>query len=129
MSSIKPDALGAAIAQALTMYSEDVQEKVDAAGKAAVKELERITKDTAPYNAKAHHRHFVDCIATKAENRRACGRVYVWYVKAPCYRLTHLLVNGHATRNGGRVKGNPFLKNAVEKVLPEYEKDVKEACR
>jgi hypothetical protein len=36
-------------------------------------------------------------------------------------------VNGHQKANGGRVKGDPFLKKALDQVLPEYEKDVKEA--
>ena len=54
---------------------------------------------------------------------------YIWYVKAPDHRLTHLLVHGHATRNGGRTKANPFLKNALDDVLPEYERAVEEAVK
>ena len=45
------------------------------------------------------------------------------------HRLTHLLVHGHATRNGGRTKANPFLKNALDAVLPEYERAVEEAVK
>lgn len=54
---------------------------------------------------------------------------YVWHVKAPDYRLTHLLVHGHATKDGGRTKGNPFLANALAQVLPEYERKVEEVLR
>ena len=54
---------------------------------------------------------------------------YIWHVKAPDHRLTHLLVHGHATRNGGRTKADPFLQNALDTVLPEYETAVKEAVQ
>ena len=54
---------------------------------------------------------------------------HIWYVKAPDHRLTHLLVHGHATRNGGRTKPDPFLHNALADVLPEYEKAVEEAVK
>ena len=54
---------------------------------------------------------------------------YVWHVKAPDHRLTHLLVHGHDTPTGGRTRANPFLKNALAEVLPEYEKAVEEAAR
>ena len=52
-----------------------------------------------------------------------------WYVKAPDYRLTHLIVHGHATKDGGRTRGNPFLKNALDEVLPEYEREVEEVLK
>jgi hypothetical protein len=54
---------------------------------------------------------------------------FIWHVKAPDYRLTHLLVKGHATKDGGRTKANPFLQNALDQVLPEYEKEVEEAVK
>ena len=54
---------------------------------------------------------------------------FVWHVKAPDYRLTHLLVHGHATKTGGRTKADPFLHKALDVVLPEYEQAVKEACK
>ena len=52
-----------------------------------------------------------------------------WYVKAPHYRLTHLLVHGHAKKDGGRVQGDPFLQNALDEVLPEYERAVEEGLK
>lgn len=127
--TIKPTDLAAAIEQELTLYSKTVNANLDKAGSKAIKELERITKDTAPFNAKAYHRHYVDNIATKKEADRTGVTRFIWYVKAPCHRLTHLLVHGHETRDGGRTRANPFLKNALDRVLPEYEKDVQEAVK
>jgi hypothetical protein len=66
-------------------------------------------------------------IAWKEVNKGLGDKKYVWHVKAPDHRITHLLVHGHATRNGGRTKANPFLRNALDQVLPAYEKEVKEA--
>lgn len=121
--------LGDAIAKELGVYAKDVQTRVDKAGQKAAKELERITKDTAPFDATAYHRHFADSIATKAEETRTGGKRFIWYVKAPCHRLTHLLVHGHETRDGGRTKPDPFLQNALDRVLPEYEREVEEAVK
>lgn len=129
MPNVPLDKLGDAIAQELGIYSKDVQTRVDKAGQKAIKELERITKDTAPFNAEAIRTHYAESIATKAEETRTGGRRFIWFVKAPNHRLTHLLVHGHATRNGGRTKADPFLQNALDRVLPEYEKAVEEAVK
>ena len=127
--SIKPEQLGAAIAKDLETYRTSTIERINKAGQRAIKELERITKDTAPFNARAYHRHYADLISTKAEESRTGGKRFIWFVKAPGHRLTHLLVHGHETRDGGRTKGDPFLQNALDRVLPEYEQDVEEAVK
>lgn len=128
---ISPADLSAVLTEELTLYAEDIQKEIDNAGKKAVDDLVRITKDTAPYNAKHYGKHFVDCIAGNTKKRKyGVGNIYTWYVKPPCYRMTHLLVHGHMNRTGtGRVKGNPFLHNAWEKVRMKYEKDVEEAIK
>ena len=123
------DKLGEAIGEQLTLYTTTVNDKIYKAGQKAVKELERKTKDTAPFNARAYHKHYVDSIATKSEKERTGLSKHTWYVKPPAHRLTHLLVHGHATRDGGRTKADPFLKNALNEVLPEYEKAVEEAVK
>lgn len=126
--SIKPGDLGSAIAKDLTLYGKNVQDKLYKAGQKAVKELERKTKDTAPFNARAYHAHYADMIATKSEKTRT-GSTHTWYVKPPGHRLTHLLVHGHATKDGGRTRADPFLSNALDAVLPEYEKAAEEAVK
>lgn len=128
---ISPADLSDVITEELTLYAEDIQKEIDNAGKKAVDDLVRITKDTAPYNVKHHGKHFADSIAANTKKRKyGVGNIYTWYVKAPHYRLTHLLVHGHMNRTGtGRVKGDPFLHNAWEKVRKQYEKDVEEAVK
>lgn len=129
MANIKLEELGGAVAKELTLYQKEVQAKVNKAGAKAIKDLERKTKDTAPFNARVYHRHYTDLIATKTEKSRTGDDRHTWYVKAPGHRLTHLLVHGHATKDGGRTKADPFLSNALGSVLPEYEKAVKEAVK
>lgn len=125
-STIKVADLGAAISQELTLYHQEVNEKIDAASEEAVKALVKKTKATAPVGKRNSYRKK---IAGKQLKKTANGSTYVWYVKAPDHRLTHLLVHGHATKDGGRTKGNPFLKNALDQVLPDYEKKVEEAIK
>lgn len=124
--TVKADELGAAIQDTLTLYHESIVEAIDAAGDKAVKDLVKQTKATAPVGARGS---FKRSIAGKQVKKDRKGSTYAWYVKAPDYRLTHLLVHGHETRNGGRTKADPFLQNALDKVLPEYEKAVEEALK
>lgn len=124
--SIKPTDLGKAIVEQLTLYHEDVIEKVNEAGEKAVKSLVSKTKKTAPKRSGDYRK----AITYTVEERAATGdKEFTWGAKAPHYRLTHLLVNGHMKRNGGRVSGDPFLENALDEVRPEYEKDVEEAIK
>ena len=131
---VRVDQLGAAIEQQLTIYSEEVNEKITAATEASMTKLVERTKATAPTGARGSFRKNItsDSRQLRKAKRSAHGGLHgrviksTWYVKPPDHRLTHLLVHGHATRNGGRTKANPFLQNALDQVLPEYEAKVKE---
>lgn len=124
--SIKPDQLGAALQETLGMYHKDVTERVNTCSEAAAKLLVKKTRATAPVGKRGS---FKKNIASKVSTKSPNGDTYAWYVKPPDHRLTHLLVKGHATKDGGRTKADPFLQNAVDEVLPEYENNVKEALR
>lgn len=123
--TVKPEKLADAIQQELTLYGEGVAERVNAAGKTAAEKLRKLTKATAPVASGDFRKH----IAIKEVDSGHGSKKYIWHVKAPDHRLTHLLVHGHATKTGGRTKADPFLKNALETVLPEYEQAVKEAVQ
>ncbi len=117
--------LGNAIAGELTTYSKQVTEALDDAAHAAIKDLTNTTRKTAPKRTGNFRRH----ISWQREKTNVSGVSYVWYVRAPHYRLTHLLVKGHLKKNGERTKADPFLQNALAQVLPEYEKAVEEAIK
>lgn len=124
--NIKPEELGKALTKELTMYHTRVIDRVNECGKAAVDKLVKLTKATAPVGARGSFKRHI----TGSEKPAKRGaKTYVWHVKAPDYRLTHLLVHPHATKDGGSTKGDPFLANAVAEVLPEYVKEIEEAVK
>lgn len=123
--SVKPENLEAAIQQELSLYSDEVVDRVNQAGRESAKKLEKLTKATAPVASGSFKRN----IATKEVDAGHGMKKFIWYVRPPDHRVTHLLVKGHATRNGGRAKADPFLRNALDQVLPEYEKAVEESLK
>ena len=123
--TVKPEEFAAALERELTIYGEDVEKAVHDLTKASAEELRDRTRATAPVGYRGK---FKSQIAIKEVPSRR-GTKFVWYVKKPDYRLTHLLVHGHAKRNGGRTRANPFLHNALAVVLPSYEKRLEEAVK
>lgn len=124
--TIKPAQLSKALKEELTLYSEEVRDRVNGIGSNAIQKLKKLTKASAPVASGSFKKN----IATTEEVSPITGmKSFVWYVRAPDHRVTHLLVHGHATRNGGRTKADPFLHNAVDAVLPEYEEQVEEALK
>lgn len=127
-NSVKPEDIGKVLQEELTIYSESVTERINNAARAAIEKLVKRTKQTAPKGKKRQGKKFAKSITYKETVKRN-GNEYTWYVKAPNHRLTHLLVHGHATKDGGRTKADPFLRNALDEVLPEFERQVEEAVK
>ena len=124
-NSVKPEKLAEAIQQELEGYSRTVTKRVDEAGDRSSKKLLKLTKATAPVASGSFRKN----ITVTEQTSEQGVKKFIWHVKKPDHRVVHLLVHGHATRNGGRTKADPFLRNALDTVLPEYERDVKEALK
>ena len=123
--------LGTQMEQVLTIYSEEINDKLRTLTAKSMRKLVKETKETAPIGRReGQYKNNIaaDYSGTRRSARGLRGQKVnaIWYVKAPDYRLTHLLVNGHATKDGGRTNANPFLRNAVAHVVPEYEQKVQE---
>lgn len=128
---IKPNEIAGALEDTLLLYNQEANEQIAQVVDKSADELVRLTKATAPVGARGSFKKNIAADKRElklAKGRGFVGRVYraTWYVKPPDHRLTHLLVHGHATKNGGRTKPNPFLQNAVDKVQPEFEKNIRE---
>ena len=125
MAKIKIDQLAAEIAKGLAEYSQDVVEKVNVSsekvGKAAVKRL----KQTSP----KRYGNYAKSWTMKTEPEVGQPHKRIVHVKAPHYRLTHLLEYGHAKVGGGRVEGKPHIRPAEEMVIQEFMAEVEEAIK
>ena len=127
MANINIDQLAAEIAKGLADYSQDVVEKVnvssEAVGKAAVKQLKQ-TSPKRPGSGK-----YAKSWTMKTEPEVGQPHKRIVHVKAPHYRLTHLLEHGHAKKGGGRVEGKPHIRPAEEMVIQEFMQEVEEAIK
>ena len=119
------DDLADAIGERLTVYQSETARKVLKVTKNTMKRFVKITKQTAPRRTGK----FAKAIRSTVEDNGMTGSKGIWYVGGKEYRLTHLLVNGHQLRQGGRTKGDPFLENALESVADEYIKGIEEAVK
>lgn len=122
---IKGSEIRIALGRTLNDYRESTINGANKAAEAAARKLVSITQTNAPARTGKYRRG----IACKELERRPFGNIWVWYVKPPDHRLTHLLVHGHAKRGGGRTRANPFLDNAVDQVQPEFEAAIEKAAR
>ena len=118
--------LGDAISKELTIWDKEINEKIDDLAKQSMKQLVADTKATAPVGKRK--KHYKDSIKSKGQ-KTARATTYTWYVDGPDYRLSHLLENGHALRNGGRVEGTHFIKKATDPILDKYVKAVEEVLK
>jgi hypothetical protein len=127
MPNISVDKLASEIAKGLAEYSQDVVEKVnvssEAVGKAAVKRLKH-TSPKRPGSGK-----YAKSWAMKTEPEVGQPHKRIVHVKAPHYRLAHLLEYGHAKVGGGRVDGIPHIRPAEEEVIREFAREVEEAIK
>lgn len=105
----------------LNEYSTDVQDGIDKAAQTLANQAASNLKassgtyeiHTGKYNKgwrvkTEKGRGSIDCIVHNATN----------------WQLTHLLENGHTTRNGGRTKAFEHIRPVEQKCVKEYTKDV-----
>lgn len=130
MAIVGIEKLSAEIEKELTLYSTEVTNGLKKVARKYANELVKRTKATAPDGDRKSGK-YRDSIKSKKQSENLNEIKYIWYVdsKNSNYRLTHLLVHGHAKRNGGRTRENHFLRNAVNEVEQEYLKEIEEVIK
>lgn len=121
------DQISDAINRELTIYSREVTEGIKKQTQKSIKALVKETKATAPVGNR--DKHYRDNIASRKLEETDRAVAYQWYVKGNDYRLSHLLENGHALRNGGRYEGTGFIHRAEVSIIEDYEQAVEEVIR
>lgn len=119
--NIRLDEIGDMIVDIVGDYTKQVKEGLNETTEQYGKELLKITKSKAPVRTGAYKRH----LAVKKEKNMFGDVKSTVYVRAPHYRLAHLLEKGHALPQGGRAKAQPHFKPAEEEIKPKYVRDIK----
>lgn len=115
------------ITKMLRDYSSEVVEQVDRSSERIGKEVVKQLKVTSPKRSGGGNYARAWKMTTFEYFNQPSTRII--HVKAPYYRLTHLLEKGHAKRNGGRVEGIPHIRPAEQEVIRQFTREVEEAIR
>lgn len=114
---------------------EELKKILDAYGDEVSKNLDKITRDIGRKGAQAlkaeslgkfpasgkHKKRYGDTWRTEVTKRRLYTTVTIYNSQAG---LPHLLENGHACVNGGRVPGKAHIAPIEQKLILQYEKEV-----
>ncbi len=122
--TVSVDGLAGAISNTLQQYSDAVIDGVKKAEDITAKECKESLEADSPVGATGKYKKGWKVTVT-ADTPLEKHTV----IHNKEYRLTHLLENGHATRNGGRTKAQPHIKPNEEKANAAFEKRVKEVIR
>ena len=129
---INVNELAEAIGTTLKTYSSDVTDAIKVQTKNSMSDLVKQTKANAP-RSKNGKKQYYKSITSKKTDESEFDVEYTWYVKAPNYRLSHLLEKGHKTRrirNGKEyTRAFHFISNATNDVEKDFVKKVEEILK
>ena len=124
MSTVSIDGLADAIMEELNNYSEEVAEQIKKDVKKVANKCKKEIQANAPKDRGEYASGWRVKVAFESSNDI---RMVIHNAKMP--GLTHLLENGHAKVNGGRVAGIPHIKPAELNAEKELLGRVKVAVR
>ena len=124
MAGIKIADLADAVSRELAAYDQDVADGLKAEVQQVAKDMVTELKQTSPRNTGDYAKGWKARVEYESPEDI---RVRVYNSKKP--QLTHLLENGHAKQNGGRVNGTPHIGPAEQKAEKSLESKVKVVVR
>ena len=115
--AINPEDLQKTLKDYLENYVEDIEDDVEDTADTTIKEAKKELVQTSPRSGVARGTKYYKGWAVKNGGRTRKGRYYskvLW--NKTNYQLTHLLENGHHTRDGtGWVEAKPHIEKVQEK--------------
>ena len=121
--AIPPEQLGLALSEVLLDWADDQEKEFVKAIDAAADACNETAKQYAPVSKRKRAGTYRNSFAIDREWKARHHYTAEWHVKAPEYRLTHLLENGHLTRDGTHrtkaVKHIKYGRQIAEQVLEE----------
>lgn len=119
------DNLADTIVETLSNYTQDVADEVKKAIDVVADETNEEIKNHITF--KQHTGKYVKAFRIKTSYEDRFEKRKTWYVANGQYRLTHLLENGHALRQGGRTQAFPHIRFGEELAQKRLEELTKEA--
>ena len=121
--AIPPEQLGIALSTVLLEWAENQEKDFVKAIDAAAEACNETAKQYAPTSNRRRSVTYRNNIAIDKGWQERHHYTAEWHVKTPEYRLTHLLENGHLTRDGTHrtkaIKHIKYGRQIAEQVLEE----------
>ncbi|WP_243129608.1 hypothetical protein [Clostridium sp. HBUAS56017] len=124
--NIKIDDLANEITKCMSNYSNNVAEGVKVAVDIVAKETNEEIKNHITFKQHKGNK-YVKAFRVKTSYEDRFNKRNTWYVAKGQHRLTHLLENGHALRNGKRSGKFPHIKYGEELAIRRMEELAKVA--
>lgn len=117
------DQFASSIHDILEKYGDEINENMEEAVKAVSRKGAQAVKSAA--SSTFNGNKYASGWTSKTETGRMSAQGTIYNRTVP--GLPHLLENGHAMRGGGRVAGRPHIKPVEEKIIQEFEQEVRKS--